>query len=149
MSWVWALIIVVGAYLAANIVVRRFSLFSSSLDSESLRELLSKEDSSVYLLDVRSAQEYRQGHIPTAVNIPHDSIGVRPPKVDGDTVIVLYCETGSRSMVAKRHLKDLGFTNVVNFGPLRRWRNGLIEGNEPGAAPESSGSSVETNGGNR
>ena len=149
MSWVWALIIVVGAYLVANIVVRRFSLFSSSLDSESLRELLSRSDGSLYLLDVRSAGEYRQGHIPTAVNLPHDNIAVRPPKVDRDSPIVLYCETGSRSTVGRRHLKHRGFTNVVNFGPVRRWKGELIEGNEPGAAPESSGSSVEANGDDR
>ena len=135
MSWVGALVIVVAVYLAANFVLRRFGLFSSALSSESLRELIARRDEPPLVLDVRAADEYRTGHVPTAVNIPHDSIVARPPKVPKDRAIVVYCETGSRSLVARGSLRRLGFTNVVNFGPIRRWKEGLIAGPDPGRPP--------------
>lgn len=134
MTWIWALVIVVVVYLAANFVVRRVAPFSSSLSSESLDELVSKRDGSICLLDVRSVEEYRGGHIPSAINIPHDSIAARPPRVAKDSTIVVYCDTGSRSFVARRVLRRLGFANVVNFGPVRRWKGDLVRGSEPGAA---------------
>ena len=132
MSWVAALAIVAGVYLVANLVVRRFGLGGSSLDRESLRELVQRNDDAVCLIDVRSAAEYESGHIPTALNIPHTSIGSNPPRVSKDALIVLYCQTGSRSQVARATLTRKGYTNLVNFGSLRRWRAPIVTGGEPG-----------------
>ncbi len=132
MSWIGALAIVAGVYLVANVIVRRFGFAGSSLDRESLRELVQRNDDTVCLVDVRSAAEYESGHIPTAVNIPHTSIGAAPPKVAKDTLIVLYCRTGSRSQVARSALSRKGYSNVVNFGPLRRWKAPIVTGGDPG-----------------
>lgn len=132
MSWTWGLLIVVVVYLAANLIVRRLGLFSSGLDGESLRERLSGKRGTICLVDVRSPEEYASGHIPAALSIPHYAIAQTPPPVAKETLVVLYCQTGSRSIVARSQLRRLGYTNVVNFGPLRRWRGELIRGRSPG-----------------
>lgn len=132
MSWVAALAIVAGVYLVANLVVRRFGFGGSPLDRESLRELVQRNDDTVCLIDVRSAAEYESGHIPTALNIPHTSIGGNPPHVPKDTLVVLYCQSGSRSQAARATLTRNGYSNVVNFGSLRRWKAPVVTGGDPG-----------------
>lgn len=133
MSWVGALVIVIAVYLAANIVVRRWGLFSSSLSPDALRELLARKD--VVLVDLRSEPEYRSGHIPGAINIPQEHIASTPPEVSRETVVVLYCRSGPRSTTALRTLKRLGFSNVFDFGALRRWNGVLSKGGTPGVFP--------------
>jgi len=137
MSWIGFLVIVAVVYLLSNFVVRRFGLFSSAVDGQALRQLIEREDGSLCLIDVRTSDEYEHGHIPTAVNIAHDRIASSPPKVPKDSLVVLYCQSGSRSNVARSALSRQGFTNVVNFGPIRRWKLGVVEGPHPGAAPSS------------
>lgn len=132
MSWRTILIIVIALYLVVNYVVRRSGKFSFSMNEQTLREKLTSTQFPTCLLDVRTVSEYCSGHIPTAVNLPYDTITVKPPEVDPDSLIVLYCESGSRSSAAKTMLKRLGFTNVVNFGSVNRWRGPLVAGSEPG-----------------
>lgn len=86
---------------------------------------LIRSDRKHYLIDVRTEAEYESGHIPTALNIPYDEIADRLPTGDRDALIVLYCRSGNRSGTAERTLRSLGFTNVVNFGGISRWRGGL------------------------
>jgi rhodanese-related sulfurtransferase len=88
------------------------------------------------LVDVRTPAEYEAGHIPTAVNIPVDVIGTKPPAEAKDKLIVVYCRSGNRSATASKILVDLGYTNVVDFGAVTRWEQALIVGKDPGAAPK-------------
>jgi phage shock protein E len=71
-------------------------------------------------IDVRTAEEYSQQHVPDALNIPHDHIGNRVADVGlaKDTAIHLYCRTGRRAGLAKETLESLGYTRVVNSGGL-------------------------------
>jgi phage shock protein E len=70
------------------------------------------------LLDVRTPEEYSQGHLHGAVNIPYDQLAARVDEIDQDKDrdIVLYCRSGRRSDLAKRTLESLGYTNVLNAG---------------------------------
>ena len=70
------------------------------------------------LLDVRTPEEYYQGHLQGSVNIPHDQLAARINEIgqDKDRDIVLYCVSGHRSSLAKRTLEFLGYTNVLNAG---------------------------------
>ena len=70
------------------------------------------------LLDVRTPEEYSQGHLQGAVNIPYDQLAARVDEIDQDKDrdIVLYCRSGRRSGLAKRTLESLGYTNVLNAG---------------------------------
>jgi len=88
---------------------------------EQLKELIDEQSVPHVLIDVRTPQEFDQGHIPTAVNIPVDEIGADPPDVPKDQLIIVYCRSGNRSARAARILEDAGFTEVVDFGGINRW----------------------------
>ena len=110
---------------------RRIDTESPYSDPDKLRELLQGGEPHC-LVDVRTAEEYQAGHIPTARFIPHDEIARRPPTRDRDQLIVVYCAAGVRGSRAKRRLASAGYRNVVNFGGLDRW-NGDLEYDMAGA----------------
>ena len=70
------------------------------------------------VIDVRTDEEFRQGHLPGAVNIPYDQVPSRLGELPADKTrpIVLYCRSGRRSGIAKQSLEALGFTNAINAG---------------------------------
>ncbi len=78
------------------------------------------------LVDVRTAEEFASGHIPTAVNIPYDTILDKPPTRDKAALIIVYCRSGSRSAMAYRALIGAGYTNVVNFGAIGKWKGEIV-----------------------
>ena len=69
-------------------------------------------------IDVRSAEEFKAGHLPEAHNIPHTEIAARIGEVtqNKNDTIHLYCRSGRRSGLALDTLKQQGFTQVVNEG---------------------------------
>src|SRR5215813_6505277 len=76
------------------------------------------------LIDVRDPDEYRDGSIEPATNISRGflefRIGGAAP--DPTTPVVLYCQSGLRSMLAAKVLKDLGYQNVINLqGGFQKW----------------------------
>ena len=73
------------------------------------------------LVDVRTASEYKSGHIEGAINIPYDNIIEGVSKLDGisfDTHIIVYCKSGGRSSQAFESLKAEGYTNVYDLGAM-------------------------------
>ena len=78
------------------------------------------------LLDVREKEEYRQGYIPGAVSLPRGFLDMRVEEVvpDKKAPIVAYCASGTRSLLAGRTLRELGYTNVVSMrGGYQGWKN--------------------------
>jgi len=80
----------------------------------------------VVLLDVREREEFREGHIDGAISLPRGFLEIRveesiPAK---DTPIVTCCAGGTRSLIAARTLKEMGYTNVVSMaGGFTAWKN--------------------------
>ncbi|MFO0925544.1 MAG: rhodanese-like domain-containing protein [Gemmataceae bacterium] len=75
-------------------------------------------------IDVRTPEEYAEGHLTTAVNIPHETIHQYiarfvPSKA---TPVVVYCASGYRSGLAQRVLTQLGYTSVTNAGGYEQLR---------------------------
>lgn len=72
------------------------------------------------VIDVRTADEYRSGHVREAVNVPYDEIAGRIAALapDRNTRIVLYCRSGRRSAVAEQTLRQLGYQRIENQGGL-------------------------------
>lgn len=76
------------------------------------------------VIDVRSAEEFAEDHLPNATNIPVEEIGQRTADVEklvgGDKAktIVLYCGTGNRSGKAQQQLEAAGFTQIINGGGI-------------------------------
>ncbi len=77
----------------------------------------------IILLDVRSKQEYNEGHLNGSISIPCYEIDSRVQKIIGNkkAVIVVYCEHGNRSKDVAKKLYKLGYENVYNL------KNGLDE----------------------
>jgi phage shock protein E len=100
-------------------------------DPAALRALIAARAEPYLLLDVRTAQEYSSGHIPTAVNAPVDSLAAHPPAIGASSLIIVYCASGRRSALAKETLDGLGFTRVVDFGGVGRWDGELVKGATP------------------
>lgn len=88
-----------------------------------IEELKNKLSQGAILVDVRSNQEYREGHLQGAINIPDFEIMRRvqreiPKK---NQLVVLYCQYGGRSKDACIKMKKIGYTNVYNlYGGLDR-----------------------------
>ena len=70
------------------------------------------------IIDVRTPSEYTSGHIDKAINIPYDVIGFKINAVtsEKDREVLLYCQSGRRSGIALKTLKDLGYRNAKNAG---------------------------------
>ena len=74
------------------------------------------------LLDVRTQEEYDDGHIPGAVCLPSDMIEVGMPfSFDKDAEILLYCHSDKRSAEAASRLRAMGYTNVSDIGCILDW----------------------------
>jgi rhodanese-related sulfurtransferase len=85
-----------------------------------------REVAGAVILDVRNAEEFKQGHIPGAVNIPADDIeSVTQQIPNRATPIYSYCLSGARSSRAVRTLKTLGYTNANNIGGINRYKGEL------------------------
>ena len=81
------------------------------------------------ILDVRTAEEYSEGHIPNAINIPNESIGTEeiPSLPDKNQLIMVYCRSGRRSKEASQKLVELGYTNIVEFGGIIDWTGETVK----------------------
>ena len=78
------------------------------------------------LLDVREKEEFRQGYVPGALSLPRGFLEMRVEEAVPDKAapIVAYCAGGTRSLLAGRILKELGYTNVVSMrGGFTAWKN--------------------------
>ncbi len=86
-----------------------------------------REEQGYIILDVRRPDEYAEGHIPGAINIPNESIGTAeitqlPNKAQ---LILVYCRSGRRSKEAAEKLVKLGYTNIVEFGGILDWKGDI------------------------
>jgi|WetSurMetagenome_2_1015567.scaffolds.fasta_scaffold214784_2 phage shock protein E len=96
------------------------------IGEKALAELLADKDSKVLLLDVRTSEEYAEGHIPGAVLLPYDELAAKFKEPDKGRPIVVYCRTGRRSAIAADTLRDMGYVNVSDFGGYSNWKRGLV-----------------------
>lgn len=89
---------------------------------------LMEEESGYVIVDVRTPEEYKSGHIPDAMNIPNDDIGnVELDAIpDKEQLILLYCRSGTRSQDAASKLAEMGYTKVVNFGGISDWDGEIV-----------------------
>lgn len=96
----------------------------SGFASISAQQLLQvKQD--VVVVDVRSPEEYAEGHVPGAINLPHDRINEFLTQLENDksSSLVLYCRSGRRAKLAANELQKLGFGNISLLeGDMLGWQ---------------------------
>ena len=76
------------------------------------------------LIDVRSPQEFADGHIPGAVNMPHENINDYLSELEGhrNKPIIIYCRSGRRAKLAMKVLEELDFSEVMHLeGDMLGW----------------------------
>ena len=81
------------------------------------------------LLDVRTREEYAQGHIPGSVNVPLSELAAVDETISAkDTPLYVYCLSGGRSARAAAQLSGMGYASVVNMGGIAGWKGNVVEG---------------------
>ena len=93
-----------------------------NVTAEEAKEMMDSQTGYI-ILDVRTQEEYDQGHIPGAILIPDYEIKARAEEVltDKDQLILIYCRSGRRSKLAAEALVELGYTNIAEFGGIIDW----------------------------
>lgn len=92
--------------------------------------VMMEEEKDYIILDVRTIDEYKDKHIPDAINVPNEAIKAKEPKElpDKDQLILVYCRSGNRSKQASQKLADMGYTNIVEFGGINDWPGETVSG---------------------
>lgn len=82
--------------------------------------VMMKDEKNYIILDVRRPDEYAEGHIPGAINVPNEEIGTAEiaELPDKSQLILVYCRSGRRSKEASEKLARLGYKNIVEFGGI-------------------------------
>ena len=93
-----------------------------NITAEEAKQIMDSEEGYI-ILDVRTQEEYDQGHIPGAILISHEEIAEKAEDVltDKDQLILVYCRSGRRSKIAAEALVELGYTNIKEFGGIIDW----------------------------
>ena len=93
-----------------------------NITAEEAKQIMDSEEGYI-ILDVRTQEEYDQGHIHGAVLIPNTEIEARAEDElpDKDQLILVYCRSGNRSKKAAEILVELGYTNIKEFGGIIDW----------------------------
>ena len=106
---------------ALAVFVMAFSMACHSEPNDTISpEVLSAITHQALIVDVRTSEEFADGHYPGAINIPHETImeGLNQLGVTADTSVILYCRSGNRSGQAEQVLREKGFTEARNAGGL-------------------------------
>ena len=95
-----------------------------NITAEEAKEIMDSEEGYV-ILDVRTQEEFDQGHIPGAILIPDTQIAARAEDVltDKEQLILVYCRSGRRSKLASEILVELGYTNIRELCGIIVWPN--------------------------
>ena len=85
-------------------------------------ERASPDSTRTIVVDVREPEEYAQGHIPGALNVPQAELATRLEEIPRDRPVYTVCRSGFRSLRAAQFLKQLGFSHVLNVaGGTEAW----------------------------
>ena len=99
------------------------------INAETAKAMLERE-TGIILVDVRRPDEYAQGHIPRAINIPNETIGATPQDTlpDKEATLIVYCRSGVRSRQASGRLVDMGYRAVYDMGGIIHWPYDTVKG---------------------
>jgi Rhodanese-related sulfurtransferase len=121
----WVILIVLAAAYLGYAVTSRFMLrrYLTTLSEADFRA----GERKAQLIDVREPNEFKNGHILGARNIPLEQLKMRKQEIRNDMPIYLYCTNGSRSARAASTLKRLGYRNLFDLqGGFKKW-NGRVK----------------------
>ena len=111
----WTIATLAGTAIVAFFLIKRMSFVSE----ETARKHLAQ---GALVIDVRSPEEFREGHVPDAINLPLGELRESLPRrvKDKSQVLLLHCLSGGRSGLARQQLRRLGYANAFNLGSYAR-----------------------------
>lgn len=98
------------------------------ISQQRAKELMDSE-TDYTIIDARTDEEFKAGHIEGAVMIPEYEIKEKAEALipDKDRLILVYCRSGRRSKIASEELVKLGYTNVKEFGGIIDWPYDIVK----------------------
>jgi phage shock protein E len=111
----WTVIAIVAAAVIGLLLFKRMGLVSEDTAKKFLKE-------GGVIVDVRTAGEFKSGHVPEAINIELGELKEDAPRrlPDKDRPILVHCLSGGRSNIARHRLKRMGYKEVHNLGSYSR-----------------------------
>ena len=111
----WTSVLIVVAILALLLLLKRAGQISHKAAAEHLKH-------GAMVIEVGTAAEYTAGHLPKAINMPLSEVEalVARKVKDKNSVLLLHCQSGTRSSIAKRKLVSMGYANSFNLGSYNR-----------------------------
>jgi glyoxylase-like metal-dependent hydrolase (beta-lactamase superfamily II)/rhodanese-related sulfurtransferase len=104
-------------------------------------DTLASASAEMLVLDVREPEEYAQGHVPGAINLPQADLASRLDELPRDSPLALICRSGARSLRAAQFLRQVGFEQVTDVqGGTQAWRAAgkpLVKGLHSADKPQS------------
>ena len=101
-------------------------MFAKEFMKNQVQELTEKNG---ILVDVRTKEEFEEGHLPGALNIPMEEAEDRfeDECPDKERFYGLYCHSGGRSEVVTEFLQSIGYVNAKNIGGVISWSGPLVK----------------------
>ena len=127
-KWIFLLLAVMMLTACGQHTENDQGAVSVNITAEEAKQIMDSEEGYI-ILDVRTQEEYHQGHIPGAILIPEYEIAKRAEKElpDKDQLILVYCRSGRRSKIAAEELVKLGYANVKEFGGIIYWEYDIVK----------------------
>lgn len=91
------------------------------LETENLLKLTQEPDPDIRIIDLRTAEEYAAGHIPTAQNYHSAEIMERLDELPNDRYYIFYCKSGGSAHAVVEKLQKKGYTRIISWGGILRW----------------------------
>jgi len=102
-----------------------FAQQTASISQQELLALMATPSKQTVILDVRSAEEFSEGHMQGAINISHEQINANLNKIIAfkDKTVVVHCRSGSRAISAEHDLRAAGFSDLRHLeGDMKGWQ---------------------------
>jgi len=99
----------------------------TKISAEEAKKMMDEKED-IIILDVRTEEEYQEGHIDGAILIPDNEITETAESIltDKSATILVYCRSGRRSANASKELSELGYTNIYDFGGINNWKYDIV-----------------------
>ena len=132
----WTYIILIILIVIGGIIMilnrnKKISKNESRIEHVSMDDIVQimNDNSDYIILDVRTLEEYNEGHIPNAICIPNETIGKDTVNKlpNKEQLILIYCRSGNRSKQAAQKLIKLGYTNLIEFGGIIDWKGEIVK----------------------
>jgi len=108
--------------LCIGAAARAGETLAPSISPQELQARMAKGDAPL-VVDVRTPEEFRAGHIPGAINVPHDQVAARAAELSGEHGVAMYCMKGPRARLGEQALERAGVEDVLHVeGGFSAWQ---------------------------